>query len=71
MPLVLDEDFEGEWLNPDLNNKNLEELMANAFTKEHFNAYPVTRDIYKRDINTNTPRALERVEESGDLNFFS
>jgi len=64
MPLVLDTDFEGEWLNPGLNDTNLRELMANAFTKDKFNAHPVTRDIYKRDINTNTPRVLEKVDDN-------
>ncbi|MDT0689362.1 SOS response-associated peptidase [Salegentibacter sp. F188] len=62
MPLVLDEDFEGEWLNPSLNEKNVQELMDNGFTKEDFFAHTVRRDFYTRDANLNVPGTLEPVD---------
>ena len=64
MPLVLDKNIEGEWLNPNLVDGDLQDLMAASFTKEEFKAHPVTRDLYKRGIDTNTPRALEKIEET-------
>ncbi len=68
MPLVLDPDFEGEWLNPDLNDNGIEEVLATSFIIEPFKAHPVTRDLYKRGINTNRPEILEKV--GGNPNLF-
>lgn len=67
MPLVLDQDFEGEWINPDLNDNDIQEVIATSFIREPFQAHEVTRDLYKRDINTNTPRVIEKVEGTGNL----
>ncbi|MDT0646338.1 SOS response-associated peptidase family protein [Zunongwangia sp. F260] len=67
MPLVLDPDFEGEWINPDLDDNDIQEVLATSFMREPFKAHPVTRDLYKRDINTNTPRVIEEVEDLGNL----
>lgn len=63
MPLVLDPEMEGEWLRHDLTENGLTELMQHAFIKEEFKAHPVTRDLYKRDIDTNNPDILKMKEE--------
>ena len=68
MPLVLDPNFEGDWLNPDLNDKGIEEVLATSFMRESFKAHQVTRDLYKRGIDTNTPEILEKV--GGKPNLF-
>lgn len=65
MPLAVDRNFEGEWLDPDLNDNGIEEVLATSFMREPFKAHPVTRDLYKREIDTNTPEFLE-PEESID-----
>lgn len=62
MPLVLDEGLYKEWFNNDLNEKNVIELMQNGFTSKEFNAHPVSRDLYKRGVNTNNAAALEPVD---------
>jgi len=61
MPLVLDKEFEEEWLQPDLQEPHVKELMKSGFTNKEFEAYSVTRDMYKKGIDHNTPRAIERV----------
>ena len=65
MPLVVDPDFEGEWLREDLTDKGILELVNNGFIKEDFKAHSVA-NIYKRDINTNTPEFLKPVDDAGE-----
>lgn len=66
MPLVLDEDLEGEWLNPNLKEKNIEDILDNGFTKEKFYAYSVRRDFYTTDEDLNSPKTLEEVEGASE-----
>jgi len=61
MPLVLEPNFEGEWLNPNLNDNGIQEILDTGFMREPFKAHPVTKDLYKRGIDTNTPKILENV----------
>lgn len=63
MPLVVDPDFEGTWLDPNLNEDQLKELMNSCFIREAFNAHPVSRDLYKRGIDTNNPEILKEVPQ--------
>ncbi|MBZ9632190.1 SOS response-associated peptidase [Salegentibacter sp. LM13S] len=63
MPLVLDPDFVKEWLDPDLNDSGIKEVLATSFMREPFKAHSVA-NIYKRNINTNTPEILEPVEDT-------
>lgn len=62
MPLSIDREYEGSWLDPELKEADLEELMRNCFMKEPFKAHPVTRDLYKRNIDTNNQEILKEVE---------
>lgn len=62
MPLVLDEGIKYEWLNDRLSENNIKELMKFGFTANDFNAHPVSRDLYKRGIDTNNPYILEPVQ---------
>jgi|TARA_R110000823_G_scaffold185666_1_gene318093 putative SOS response-associated peptidase YedK len=64
MPLVLDEGLKDEWLNDGLKQNQVEEIMQNGFTSKEFNAYPVSRDLYKRDIDTNNPKILNPVDNN-------
>lgn len=58
MPLVLDEDFTNEWMLSHLNDKNINEIIQFGFTKNEFKAHPVSRDLYKRNLDTNNPNIL-------------
>lgn len=62
MPLVLDPSFEGEWLREDLTDKGILDLVKHGFIKEDFKAHTVA-NIYKREINSNTPEISNPVED--------
>ncbi|SDM65632.1 SOS response-associated peptidase [Kriegella aquimaris] len=64
MPLVLDEEFEEEWLRNDLSRPHIEELMRVGFTTKEFEAYSVTRNLYKPNYERNTPEAIKFVDYS-------
>lgn len=62
MPLVLDEEFEDEWLRSDLKRTHIQELMRVGFTKEEFEAYPVSKEIYRPGFNGYSPLATRKKE---------
>jgi len=62
MPLVLDTEFEEEWIRPDLQKNHVEELIRAGFTKDEFEAYTVTRNMYAKDYQKNTPEAIRKVD---------
>lgn len=61
-PLILDEDCYDEWFDPNLKQANVLELIKHGFTAKEFNAYPVSRDLYKRNIDTNSDDFIRKVE---------
>lgn len=63
MPLVLDKNYYLDWLDDGLSEPMLNELMATGFSSKKFDAHPVTRDVYKRGIDTNKPYIIEKVEK--------
>lgn len=63
MPLVLDEELHNEWFNTHLSNDNLKELIKHSFTSKTFKSYPVSRDLYKRGIDTNKEYILQDVQK--------
>jgi len=63
MPLVLEADYYLDWLDDGLPEPSVNELMASGFTNKKFEAHPVSRDLYKKGINTNKPYIIEKVEK--------
>lgn len=63
MPLVLSNDHYEDWLDDGLNTSSVRELMAHGFTSEEFKAHPVSRDLYKKGIDTNKPYIVEPLEK--------
>ncbi|MGS0527013.1 SOS response-associated peptidase [Zobellia nedashkovskayae] len=61
MPLVLDTDFEEEWLRDDLNENHVKELIKSGFTTEDFEAYPVTRNLNFKNFEKNTVQSIQPV----------
>jgi len=61
MPLVLDEDLYEDWLDDGSNEQILNEIMATGFTTNAFKAHPVSRDLYKKNIDTNKPYITEKA----------
>lgn len=60
MPLVLDKKDELEWLNPNLSETQIRELLF-TFTSEEFEAYPVSKDVINSHIVSNRADILQRV----------
>jgi putative SOS response-associated peptidase YedK len=63
MPLVLDESLYSSWLDSSLNETDLKELMREGFTKKNFAAHEVSKDLYKKNIDSNKPYIIEPVEK--------
>ncbi len=61
MPLVLERETEVDWLSDDLFEGDVNELL-NSFTKNEFEAYPVSKNIEKGNVNY--PEILSKVEYS-------
>ncbi|MBO0355904.1 SOS response-associated peptidase [Flagellimonas aurea] len=61
-PLILDQHWEEDWLLPDLHEPGIKELMKSAFTTKEIEAYTVSRDLYKRGIDTNNKLAIEKKD---------
>lgn len=61
MPLVLDDHFLENWIEPGLNKTQVEELMRVGFTNTPFETYPVSNTIYQRGVETDVPDILEPV----------
>lgn len=62
MPLVLNEEFVNEWLTDGLTDTQIQEIMLLGFTQKEFKAHPVSRDLYKRNLDTNNPDILKEVD---------
>jgi putative SOS response-associated peptidase YedK len=63
MPLVLDAHYYEDWLDAGLSIPEVNELMAVGMTSKPFSAYPVSNDLYKRNIDTNRPYIIEEVQK--------
>ncbi len=62
MPLVLDREFEEEWLRGDLSEENIKELMRVGFTTDEFEAYSVSHDLYRPGAPKDVPWAISKVD---------
>lgn len=63
MPLVLDFHYYQDWLDNGLPQASINELMATGFSNKKFKAHPVSRDLYKRNIDSNKPYIVEKVDK--------
>jgi len=63
MPLVLDEHYYHDWLDDGLPESSINEIMATGFTNLKFKAHPISRDFYKKGIDTNKPFIIEEVHK--------
>ncbi|BAO75794.1 SOS response-associated peptidase [Winogradskyella sp. PG-2] len=63
MPLVLDPHYFEDWLDDGMSDQEINEIMAKGFTKKEFKAHPVSRDFYKKNIDTNKPYIIEEAQK--------
>ena len=64
MPLILDSNAIHDWLDEGMSEQSINEIMATGMNQKEFKAHPVSRDIYKKGINTNQAYIVEPVEKS-------
>ncbi|MGB3606265.1 MAG: SOS response-associated peptidase [Psychroserpens sp.] len=61
MPLVLNPNYYKDWLDHDMGEPMVKELIASGFTSQEFNAHPVSRDLYKKGLDTDKPYIIEEI----------
>lgn len=61
MPLILDPNFFEDWLDDGMTNQEINEIMVTGITTKAFKAHPISRDFYKKGIDTNQPYIIEPV----------
>lgn len=63
MPLVLKSELHASWLDPTLNNQQINALLKDGFTPKTFKAHPVSSLLYQPKVDTNIPSILNEVEK--------
>ncbi len=63
MPLILDETYYKDWLNPRLSQQSINELIATGFTDKSFKAHRVSRGLYKSNFDTDKPYIVNEVQK--------
>lgn len=58
MPLILNRESEKQWINPDLNEADVKNLMQ-PFNESEMAAYTVSKLVSRRDVNNNVPEAMQ------------
>lgn len=61
MPVILEEEQEKQWLEPNLEKKNIEKMFKNNNLK--FDAYKVSRLLSDKNVNTNIEKVLNRIDK--------
>nr|WP_299385610.1 SOS response-associated peptidase [Allomuricauda sp.] len=60
-PVILNDDDVKVWLNPNLKREDVEAVIGNDMPDDEINAYPISKDLYKRNVDTNVPEIIEPV----------
>jgi putative SOS response-associated peptidase YedK len=63
-PVILNKEAEATWLNEDLDTEEIKTLIRSEYPVSTLEAYPVSRDIYKRTVDSNVSGITERVNYS-------
>jgi len=52
-----------DWLDDGMSTQEINELMTTGISTKPFSAHPVSRDFYKKGIDTNKPYIIEEVQK--------
>ncbi|PTM09778.1 MAG: hypothetical protein DA407_05040 [Bacteroidetes bacterium] len=63
MPLILDDLYFEDWLDNGMTSQEINEIMTTGLTKNEFKAHPISRDFYKKGIDTNKSYIIEPIEK--------
>ncbi len=61
MPLVLDDDIVGEWLDPVLSKNQISAILKEGFTIKEFKSHSISKSLYSRKKNNNNASIIEKV----------
>ena len=61
MPLILNESLVEEWLDSNLSKNNITSILKEGFTKKEFNSHSISKSLYSRGKNNNTPSIITKV----------
>lgn len=64
MPLIFDPFYYQDWLDDGMSIQNINEIMAIGMDKNEFKAHPVSRDFYKKEVDTNKPYIIKSVQKN-------
>ncbi len=64
-PIILQKEFEQDWLKDDLNQNGIKELINLNFNEEELNTYTVSRDLFQIKVNTDTESIIDEVKYEG------
>lgn len=59
MPLILDQSFENDWLDKNLQEHQLQQLLMECFISDDFQAHPIKKEFNNSKIDTNKEGILE------------
>jgi len=67
-PVILNTDLENDWLNDHLKPSDINQIISDDYNDNAIEAYAVSRDLFRPQVNSNTPEILER-DPTITLNF--
>lgn len=64
-PIILQKEFEQDWLKDGLNENGISELIKLNFNEDELSAYTISRDLFSPKINSDYPSIIEKVVYEG------
>lgn len=64
-PIILNRDFEQDWLKEDLNVSGIKELINLNYNEDLLSAFTVSRDLFSPSINSDIPSIIDEVKYEG------
>lgn len=64
-PIILNRDFEQDWLKDDLNENGVKELINLNYNEDLLSAFTVSRDLFSPSINSDIPSIIDEVKYEG------
>ncbi len=60
-PIIINPNHEQDWLQDNLNDNQIQELINLQYPEDQLYPYTVTKDLFSPKINSNTPEIINRV----------
>lgn len=64
-PVILQKEFEQDWLRDDINEKGVQDLINLNFKEEYLEAYTVSKDLFSPKVNSDSVNILKKVQYEG------